>query len=68
MKHMTATKAWLSMVIRQYGPEVLGDEWKARSLEDAIAALDEAPREVIPPSSCANQDETGHCLGHPEKE
>jgi len=62
--HMNATKQYIRSVIEDRGAEfVFGDEWKGRD-DDALTALDNDPREVIPIGDCDNQDERGYCRGH----
>lgn len=63
--HLIATKSWLIDIVRRFGAKVaLGDKWEGTD-EEAVAAIQNDPREVIPSADCDNVDERGYCLGHP---
>lgn len=61
--HMTATKGYLVKAIQDHGAKDILTGWKGTN-QEAIDALQDDPREVIPIGPCDNQDERGYCKGH----
>ena len=66
--HMCMTKPFLhGLIDSKHGADLIKD-WKMSGVEEAHAALNADPREVITIGDCDNQDSTGQCQGHDPKD